>query len=394
MKQAFTALAAAALLAWICCGCATEPKIIPLTGDITVDAPRAMAEGPARDRLLWQYRLAAASMRSGHFEVAKKNLDDALLTVGGIYGKDINAAKSRRYFREESRKTFVGEPYERVMAYYYRGILYWMDGDLDNARACFRSGEFEDRSSIGPQYNADYVLLDYLDGLTTTNQSSDGSDAYQRAVKNSTRFPQPPPYDKNANVQFFFEFGPGPIKGNTGEYGEELYINVPESPIQSVLLKVEGQQIKILPMDDIGFQATTRGARVLDKILENKARFKATTDAVGTGAIVGGAVAAATGDRTSEEVGLGLVAAGLISKIISASTSPEADTRAWDNLPHYLSFANLTLTPGPHDVIVEYQDRDGATLPNFTKHFTVTVTADKKDKAVFVSDQSVTPQNL
>jgi hypothetical protein len=30
---------------------------------------------------------------------------------------------------------FIGEPYERAMAYYYRGLLYWRDGEIDNARA-------------------------------------------------------------------------------------------------------------------------------------------------------------------------------------------------------------------------------------------------------------------
>ena len=42
---------------------------------------------------------------------------------------DKSARKARGYFHEESSKGFRGEPYERVMAYYYRGILYWMDGE-------------------------------------------------------------------------------------------------------------------------------------------------------------------------------------------------------------------------------------------------------------------------
>ena len=80
---------------------------IPLTGDIMVDAPRAIAEGPPRDKVLWQYRLAAAAMRVGDYAQAKRTLDDALLTLGGIYGKDPNAKKARSYFHSENKKTFT-----------------------------------------------------------------------------------------------------------------------------------------------------------------------------------------------------------------------------------------------------------------------------------------------
>ena len=84
-------------------------KTIPLTGNILVDGPRAIAEGPPRDKVLWQYRLAAAYMRHNDEADAKRMLDDALLTLGGIYGKVIsNAKKARSYFYSENKKTFIG----------------------------------------------------------------------------------------------------------------------------------------------------------------------------------------------------------------------------------------------------------------------------------------------
>ena len=49
--------------------------------------------------------------------------------MGATLVNDKSAKKARSYFSEESKKIFQGEPYERVMAYYYRGILYWMDGE-------------------------------------------------------------------------------------------------------------------------------------------------------------------------------------------------------------------------------------------------------------------------
>lgn len=382
-------------LALALCGCVTEKvHTVDLTGDIMVDAPHAIATGPAKDKVLWEDRLAAAAMRRGDFALAKQNLDDVLTTLGGIYGKDPNAKKARSYFAEENQKTFIGEPYERVMAYYYRGILYWMDGEPDNARACFRTAQLEDSSSEGEQYTADYVLLDYLDGLASAKLGDDGSDAFQRAEKLSKNFAPPPEYNRHANVLMFLEFGPGPRKFAMGRYREELHFTVPQSPVQSAFIRIEDQTAQIRPYDDLGFQATTRGGRVMDHVLANKAIFKGTTDAVGNASILGGAIAATSRNQTSQEVGLGLIAAGLISKVISASTTPQADVRAWDNLPHYLSFTSFELPPGPHTATVEFHDAYGQVLPGLTKTITINVSADKRDKVVFVSDASTSPQSL
>src|SRR5687767_12548594 len=128
------------LLVLLClaAGCASTNKShhIIRTSDAIVDGRNADAEVPANGKVLWQYRTGLAALRRWNLPEAKSLLDDALARIGGIYGTDASAKKARGYFSEESKKTFIGEPYERVMAYYYRGILYWMDGEVDNARAC------------------------------------------------------------------------------------------------------------------------------------------------------------------------------------------------------------------------------------------------------------------
>ena len=40
---------------------------VALTGNIMVDGPNAIANGPPRDRVLWEYRTAAAAMRQGNY---------------------------------------------------------------------------------------------------------------------------------------------------------------------------------------------------------------------------------------------------------------------------------------------------------------------------------------
>jgi hypothetical protein len=375
-------------------GCATTKPQIPLTGDILVDGPKMIAEGPPRDKVLWQYRTAAAAMRQGKFDIAKPLLDDALLTLQGIYGKDAEARKSRSLFSREARKSFIGEPYERSMAYFYRSIIYWRDGEPDNARACFRSAEFEDSDAENKDYAGDWVLPDYLDGLVSAKLGGDGSDALKRA-RASAKNINLPEYSPKANAVFFVEFGPGPLKLATGQYGEELRINPRKSSIIAARIKTGSINLPVAPTDDVNFQATTRGGRVMDHVLANKAVFKSATDTAGNVAIASGAILAGSQQgrhNAGDEVGLGLMLAGLASKIISATTTPEADARTWDNLPQFISCATMVLLPGQHTVTVEFLEPGDKVVAQLTKQITVNLEDTSHDKVVFVSDSSTTPQ--
>src|SRR5688500_9749653 len=102
-------------------GCATTAPAhrTQLTGDLLVDGNHFISNGPPKDKVLWQYRTALAALRRGQKEEAKRLLDDAILTIGGILANDKDARRARSYFSNESRKRFLGEPYERIMAYYY-----------------------------------------------------------------------------------------------------------------------------------------------------------------------------------------------------------------------------------------------------------------------------------
>ena len=374
-------------------GCATSDPYaaLPRSGDPTRDGEFFLQKGPARDRVLWQYRLAAGALRRGNYGEPKSLLDDALLSLGGLAVGDKEARKARGYFREEARKTFLGEPHERVMAYYYRGLLYWKDGEPDNARACFRSAQIQDADAENKAYASDYVLLDYLDGLVTAKLGGDGADAFKRAT-NFCKIAIPPAYDASANVLFFIDLGTGPTKFAGGDFNQELHFKPGHSAAREAVIRVEQQAVRVGAYDDLTFQATTRGGRVMDHVLANKAVFKSGTDAFGDAAIIGGAVTATAGRR--EDIGLGLVAAGIISKIVSASTTPAADTRSWDNLPQFLSFAALRLDPGQHTATIEFLDSSTRVIAGLTKTVTFRVSDSRKDTVIFVSDQSSTPQTL
>jgi hypothetical protein len=127
-------------------------------------------------------------------------------------------------------------------------------------------------------------------------------------------------------------------------------------------------------------------------VLANKAVFKSTTDAVGTAAIVGGAIMAGTQDGNAQTAGLAMLGLGLVSKIVSAATTPEADTRTWNNLPLYLSFVAFELSPGQHTLTVEFLGAGNVPLPDLTKTISFEVPSNGAAKVLYVSDKSTTPQ--
>jgi tetratricopeptide (TPR) repeat protein len=372
-------------------GCSTTPALPPYTptGDPVVDGLAMLERAPERDRVLWQYRTATVAIRRGQFAEAKELLDAALARLQNLYGPDPTARRARRLFASEARKTFVGEPYERVMAYVYRGVLYWMDGEADNARACFRSAQLMDSDTEDKTFAADYALLEFLDGLATAKLGGEGQDALERARK-VARLAPPPDLDPGHNLLCFIETGRGPTKYATGQYGEQLRFGPGSSPVSRIRIRVADQTFETGPWDDLTFQATTRGGRVMDHVLANKAVFKQATDAAGDAAIVGGAIMASQRGRRSsvDEVGVGLMVAGLLSKAVSAATTPAADTRAWDNLPQHLAFVSGRLDPGRHEALVEFLDAHGRPLPNTTLSRSINIVSPNHDTVIFISHVS------
>jgi tetratricopeptide (TPR) repeat protein len=369
-------------------GCMDEvaPRAaIAYTGDPIVDGNAELAAAPPKDRALWDDRIAATALRLGNFDEAKAKLDDAILQGGGIINNTADAAKARSLFHPEDTKAFIGESYERIMDYYYRAILYWRDGEADNARACYRTGQVLSSDVEAHQYQSDFVLLYYLEGFASERLGEDASDILARAQALTKR--HLPPYNKNANVLVFAEYGHGPVKYAGGEYGEQLRFYTEESRVHAARLTVDGHKVSLPPYDNLNYQATTRGGRVMDHILGNKAVFKGTTNTVGNVALLGAAVAADNHSRDGNEAAIGLAAIGLISKIASAATTPRADIRTWDNLPQYLSFASLKLAPGEHSAEIEYLTRDGDPAPELTRKITITVPADPSaNTIVFLSE--------
>jgi hypothetical protein len=130
----------------------------------------------------------------------------------------------------------------------------------------------------------------------------------------------------------------------------------------------------------------------MDHILGNKAVFKKTTDTVGDVALVGAAVAAdniykqdGTKSDNAENTAIALGLFGVGSKILSAATTPQADTRTWNNLPQRLSFGALRLPPGEHPALLEFFNAEGKRIERLTRQLTLSVQPEG-DSVIFLSE--------
>jgi len=377
-------------------------------------AQAAQVLAPPNDSVLWHYRVGVMALREGNLGLAREQFDAALARTGGLLSTVGAGAEARRLFVEESKKGFVGEPYERVMASFYRGLIYWIDGEPDNARALFRNGAFIDSDTTDKAYAADWVSLDYLDGLATHRLSGGetGGDALARARSNylgqtpsleSTL----PAYTVASNVLVVVEYGSAPMKYASGEYQEKLMFvrgdPVPRSwilaesvatgiikaedaflyqagvlqmtrlaPVGWVRLEVDGRTIELPALDDLHFQASTRGGRAMDYVLGNKAVYKKTGSTAGDVAMAGG-IGAMAGGGNNMVVGLGLLAVGATAKSITRAIKTEADTRMWDNLPETIGIAQLQLLPGEHAARLLVYSKLGRLIEERTQAFTITV---------------------
>ena len=351
-------------------------------GDLVAAGHRQIAKAAAHDKNRWRLITAVHALKLGRHDEARALLATAMPSAGQILKANARTRLAQSLFSPENVKGFHGESHERAMGWFYRGMFYWMDGEPDNARACFRTAQLMDALAAQPEHRADWVLLDYLDGFITAKLGRDGNDARTRAQANAgdTALPD---YNTKANVMVFLQFGFGPMKKTGGDVGEKIVYDGGHSQARSARITVAGQTLIAPVFDNLTFQASTRGDRAMDAILANKAAIKKTGDLVGDIGVTAGAILAS--QPKTEDVGVALLGAGLVGKIIGGSAEPRADTRTWTNLPQHLSFAALQLPVGTHTVTIEFLDANGIALPDRQKNVSVTVQTGR-DMVVFVAD--------
>lgn len=284
-------------------------------------------------------RLGLEAIDQGHLDIAARAFDAAIARIELIYANSESAKKARSMWSSEGVKDFKGEPYERAMTYYYRGLLFMADGDYENARASFRSAEYQDTISNDETYAGDFGLMSLLAGWASTCAGDPGmaSDLYQRAATQQPEGLKPPPADHTTLL--LVESGMSPVKTAAGGYGEALKLQPGDNPFVAAV--ANDRELPVL--GNLGWQASTLGGRQIDVILNGKASFRKGADTVGGIGIEGASYAG------SAAIGGVLLVVGVATVLISSAAKARADTRHWDNLPDRI-YGDF-LKPGASDAL-------------------------------------------
>ncbi len=300
------------------------------------------AEGD-RNRVLNQMQLGLAAMELGEYSYARESLDDALNRIESVFSNTENATKARSMWHEEGAKDYKGEPYERCMAYYYRGLLYMMNGDYENARASFRGGILQDSFAEEEQFRSDFRILFFLAGWTSQQigDMSRADEFYKELEGLLPNFKRPGTDD---NLLLIAETGTSPRKVADGVGHAELKFRHGRGfKEKKAKFHMGGAELPTQHISDVFLQASTRGGRAMDKILEGKLIFQRDMTKMGTTLMdvgtMGMYASAASGSDGVAAVSGAITAVGAIQTMVAMNAKPHADVRYWMSLPDNIHIA-------------------------------------------------------
>ncbi|WP_198024026.1 hypothetical protein [Pseudidiomarina salinarum] len=316
-----------------------------------------------RNEVLNRMEIGTAAFYHGDLNEARESFDVALARIETVYANNDSATQARSLWHEEGRKDFKGEPYERTMVYYYRGLIYLIDGEYDNARASFISGLMQDAFAEEEQNRSDFALMMLLAGWSAQKMGSTGlaQEAYDELRALRPDYPIPGPDD---NVLIIGETGKAPRKLADG-MGHYQLVFRPGKQFEEKQLAIHtgAELMPVPPVENIYWQATSRGGRPVDAIVEGKAAFAQNTAEAGKVLAELGVAAnvyAPLAGGSTGQVGNTLALIGVASMALSQQVKPRADTRYWSRLPDAVHVASLRGTPGnPESWQAVYMDLAG-----------------------------------
>lgn len=324
----------------------------------SVDRARS---APAKDRNLFEMRLALDALQLGDDTLAQQTLERVFASLNTVFGDNENARKARSRWYSESNKDFKGEPYERAMVGYYLGLSHLRRNDFGNAQAAFGFGAFQDAIAEEAQHASDFALLYYLKALALLRQDPNTVAAQEPLATLAKLRPDLTPPDPSKNVLVIVETGKSPRKVTDGVGHNILrFFRGRGFRENSAAARVDGQDVPLYPIEDIWWQAATRGGRLVDNINRGKLEFRERMDDIGTVLTHASMIAIHAGSGDAATVGGAVTAVGgAAALIVAANTDASADDRHWDNLPDAVHVAQLSLSPGSHQLQVTFSASSG-----------------------------------
>jgi|GEM_PF-3319808 len=311
---------------------------------------------PFQNKLNRNFALNNAKLATIYFTDGAYDLAfSPLLNAGKVMERTVTSSGNAFWsaVSREDFKEFKGEPFDRSMCHWYRGIIHYKRGDYEKALAAFRRALDADKDTMSTNKNADidfgagyalaarcYNLLGEPD--TAETYISRSSDVNKKLF--------------NDNVVFVIEWGDAPLKLRDKDvlkcsaYADYIPRSSEISYAKIFVDKNEAAQINKCSSAFHQFSCNTeKTANTIQSIkLGTKWTIRICAFVAATTAVIiateGKAVAAAPAAG---------VAAALVAGMVIRT---EADVRVWNTLPDVIGISSLSLTPGFHHIAVCFYD--------------------------------------
>lgn len=324
---------------------------------------RAVAKQPDENFVLNNCRLGSASLIDYNLDEAEDAFLRAYEVINSVGvndgGRSLGAA-----LVNEKIKIWKGEPFERAMANFYLGLVYYMRQDYGNARGAFENALFKLRDYTDKKdAKNDYREQDsnFAIGLIMLGRTWQrlGRDDLARANFERARELRPELSqlcDENrhaaSNVLLVVEYGHGPQKVRDAD---GAFVGFAPNPHEAGLIPppqvtVDGQPVDLVGMEEAPIDLL---AMAQDRKWQDIDTIRAIKSVAGTGLIIAGAGTSIYGAHEDKDealiAGLAMMGAGALLK-----ASSQADVRQWELLPRTVFVLPLRLPPGTHDLTVSF----------------------------------------
>ena len=306
-----------------------------------------------QDVAMHRLNLASVLLLEGKKDESYSELEKAADEIELQFDPDSQALKLTHAERE---KFFKGDGYERATMYAFLSMSFLERGEYQNAIKMARRGIAADSDAEKGEYRADYALLPYI-GYLAAAKAGRVSEArgFDEMVLSICGFR---PSERQLPDSLVVVWtGGGTSRELGGEYDEIRYIRKGSlrGALDAVAIDAGGVCHKSLPgLADLNYQAATRGRRIMDNVLEDKAKVKRGFAASGNVLLsFGAACFAGAGTSGNGYVAVTLCALGGLSvglgfptHLVGMMINAEADPRSWTALPGRMLVVPVTGVSG------------------------------------------------
>lgn len=326
---------------------------------------RPLASKTDENFVLNNVRLGSSALAENDLDEAEKAFLAAYEVLNSV-GVNDGGRTLGALLVDEKLRIWRGEPFERAMANFYLGLIYYTRGDYGNARGAFENslfklrdyGEGSDKDDAYRNIESNFAL-GYLMLAKSWQRLGDPQKAAQNfdRVRQLRSYLNPvadPVRNERSNVLLVVDFGYAPRKVTNYDGAIAGFAPTPiqAGPIPQPAVLVDGTRYVV---DDIGRPPVDLLALAQDRQWQSLDTFRTIKTTVGTGLIgIGAYEAARSRNGNNQAAGLAMVGAGLLLKATS-----QADVRQWEMLPRTTFVLPLELPPGTHDITVEFRNLPG-----------------------------------